>query len=88
MLERQELEGAHCGALSKSVDMECRSLHATFLRAVCQVVTPKACNLCVVVGGAARPPHIPEQARCVREEWLLLAAERFELPDKEEFLLE
>ena len=53
-----------------------------------QVVAPKACTLCVVVGGGSRPTLIPRQAKCVKEEWLLQAAERFEQPPMEEFALE
>jgi hypothetical protein len=52
------------------------------------VVAPKACTLCVVVGGGSRPPLIPRQAKCVKEEWLLQAAERFEQPLLEEFAIE
>ena len=52
-----------------------------------QVVTPKACSLCVVVGGGSRPPSLPRSARCVREEWLLDAAERFELPPLDDYEL-
>ncbi|KAL4430735.1 hypothetical protein ABPG75_005991 [Micractinium tetrahymenae] len=46
---------------------------------------PRSCTLCVVVGGGARPPTIPAEAACVKEEWLLLAAERFEAPPLDEF---
>ena len=53
-----------------------------------QVVAPKACTLCVVVGGGSRPPLVPRQAKCVKEEWLLQAAERFEQPPMEEFAIE
>lgn len=60
----------------------------TLYPACCQVAPPKSCNLCIVVGGGARPPHIPKKALCVKEEWLLQAAERFELPALEEYALE
>ncbi len=58
------------------------------LPACLQVAPPKTCNMCIVLGGGARPPHIPKKALCVKEEWLLQAAERFELPAVEEFALE
>ena len=45
-----------------------------------QVVPPKTCTLCVVVGGGSRPTHIPKQVPAVKEEWLLMAAERFQVP--------
>ena len=49
------------------------------------VSAPKACNLCVVVGGGGRPAGLPKAARCVKEEWLLQAAERFVEPSLEDF---
>lgn len=52
-----------------------------------QVVPPKSCSLCVVVGGGSRPPGLPRGARCLREEWLFHAAERFEQPAMEEYEL-
>lgn len=56
---------------------------------VLQVVPPKDCSVCVVVGGSSRPSHLPKQVPAVREEWLLVAAERFEVPNmsKKEFAL-
>jgi hypothetical protein len=55
-----------------------------------QVVPPKGCTLCVVVGGGGRPTHIPKQVPAVKEEWLLIAAERFEVPSltSEQFVLQ
>lgn len=56
-----------------------------FVLLLLQAAQPRSCTLCVVVGGGARPPIIPAEAGCVKEEWLLLAAERFEAPPLEEF---
>lgn len=42
--------------------------------------TPPNCSLCVVVGGGRRPAGLPAEAACVREEWLLAAAETYERP--------
>ena len=39
-----------------------------------------ACTLCVVVGGGGPPAGLPRGARAVQEEWLLQAAERYEIP--------
>lgn len=50
-----------------------------------QAASHKTCTLCVVVGGGARPSQVPAAALCVKEEWLLQAAERFELPPVEDF---
>jgi hypothetical protein len=52
-----------------------------------QIVAPQMCDVCVLVGGCARPAHIPRKARCVQEEWLLQAAERFEVPPLCDFLV-
>lgn len=48
---------------------------------------PKSCSLCVVVGGGSRPPGLPRGARCLREEWLFHAAERFEQPEMDDYEL-
>ncbi len=53
-----------------------------------QAAQPRSCTLCIVVGGGSRPPTIPDVAACVKEEWLLLAAERFEAPSLEEFSID
>ena len=38
----------------------------------------KSCTLCVVVGPGGRPAALPKGVAAVKEEWLLLTAERFE----------
>jgi hypothetical protein len=45
-----------------------------------QVVPPKQCTLCVVVGGGPRPQHVAKRAKAVRDTWLLAAAEKYVVP--------
>jgi hypothetical protein len=47
----------------------------------------RACDVCVVPAGGRRPAELPKAARAVREEWLLAAAEAYQLPPPEAHLL-
>ena len=49
--------------------------------------TPKGCTICAVVGGGKRPAALRSAAVCVREEWLLQAAETYERPPLQAFLV-
>ena len=51
-----------------------------------QVVMRDRCSICILTGGAQQPPDLPDGAYCLLEEWLLNAAEQYQLPASSEWL--
>ncbi len=51
-----------------------------------QVAPKTACTICILSGGAQRPSGLPDKAHCLLEEWLLNAAEQYQLPAFTEWL--
>jgi hypothetical protein len=46
-----------------------------------RVAPPRSSSLCVVAGGLGRPCGLAKDARAVKDEWLLEAAEGYRLPE-------
>jgi hypothetical protein len=53
----------------------------TRLRAAVQLVHPRECDVCIVSSGDGRPKGLKHDAKALRAEWLLAAAETLTAPD-------
>jgi hypothetical protein len=68
------------GGSGKAASVNANALRRVALALGAKVVAAKSCTMAVVMGTSRRPEGLGKDVPAVREEWLLQAAERYELP--------